>query len=323
MDLFESTMIGGVSARNHFIRSATAEGKATEDGFPTETIRQVYLNLARNEVGVIITSLASVADYEKSSGYQLMMDRDGLIPAYQEITETVHAEGGSIVMQLVHGSSSAQAFPEQAKILGPSSIRNPISGLVPRQMDVDDMAEVAGLFARAAVRAKRAGFDGVQIHGAHSCLLSQFLSPVFNQRTDAFGGSRENRFRFVREVYDAVRGAVGPAYPVWMKLDCTDGFENGLSTEDFLWNGEQLAMRGLDAIEVSGMRQPRVYKGAYYREAAERLAERINAPVILTGGVRSVEDMQVICAESRVQFFGMSRPFLAHPDYITRLKDKR
>ena len=322
MDLFEETVIGGLRARNHFVRSATAEGRATEDGFPTEQIKKVYISLAKGEVGTIITSLTSIADYEKASENQLAIDRDELIPTYREITEAVHNEGGNIVMQLFHGSSTSQAYPGQARILGPSAIRNPLSGLVPQEMTKADMREVKSLFAKAAVRAKQAGFDGVQLHAAHSCLLSQFLSPVFNHRIDKYGGSQENRYRFVGEVYEAVRDAVGTEYPVWIKIDSTDGFEDGLSMEDFLWNGEQFSSAGINAIEVSGLSQPRFYRGAYYREAAEKLADKINASVILTGGIRSLEDMISICDESNVRFFGMARPFMAHPDYLILLRKK-
>ncbi len=320
MNVFEETVIGGIKARNHFVRSATGEGKATEDGFPTEKIKEVYVNLARNEVGIIVTSLTSVAGYEQASRNQLSMDRDELIPAYREVTDAVHAEGGKIVMQLFHGSSTSQAFPNDAKILGPSAVRNPYSGLIPKEMTIEDMSEVAELFAKAAVRAQKAGFDGVQLHGAHSCLLSQFLSPAYNQRTDLYGGTRENRLRFVMQVYCAVREAVGAEYPVWIKLDSTDGYADGISVEDFVWTSKQLADAGMNAIEVSGMVQPRFYQYAYYREAAEKAAEQITADVIVTGGIRTIEDVRGIAKESKAQFFGMSRPFLVHPDYVLQLK---
>lgn len=321
MNLFEDTTIGKLKARNHFVRSATGEGKATDDGFPTEKIKQVYVKLAKGEVGTIITSLTSIASYEKASRNLLSIDKDELIPAYKEITDAVHAEGSNIIMQLFHGSSTSQAYPDKARILGPSAVRNPFSGLVPEEMTIEDMKDVVRLFAEGAVRAKKAGFDGVQLHGAHSCLLSQFLSPVFNRRTDDYGGTKENRYRFVRETYEAVRAAVGKDFPIWIKIDSTDGFEDGLTMEDFLWTGEQLSKAGMNAIEVSGLVQPRVYKGAYYREAAEKLAESIDASVILTGGIRNLDDMVSICNESKVCFFGMSRPFIAHPDYLLRLKE--
>lgn len=321
MDLFKETTIGGLKARNHFVRSATAEGKATKDGFPTEKIKQVYVDLAKGEVGTIITSLTSVASYEMSSRNQLAIDRDELIPAYKEVTDAVHAEGSNIIMQLFHGSSTSQAFPDKARILGPSAVRNPLSGLVPQEMTAEDMCLAATLFAEAAVRAKRAGFDGVQLHGAHSGLLSQFLSPAFNRRSDEYGGNRENCYRFVGEVYEAVRAAVGEAYPIWIKIDSTDGFEDGLTVEDFLWNGEQLFKAGINAIEVSGLSQPKFYRGAYYREAAEKLADRVDASVILTGGIRTLDDIIPICEESKVQFFGMARPFMAHPDYLLKMKE--
>lgn len=141
------------------------------------------------------------------------------------------------------------------------------------------------------------------------------LTPV-----NEYGGTRENRLRFVMQVYCAVREAVGAEYPVWIKLDSTDGYADGISVEDFVWTSKQLADAGMNAIEVSGMVQPRFYQYAYYREAAEKAAEQITADVIVTGGIRTIEDVRGIAKESKAQFFGMSRPFLVHPDYVLQLK---
>ncbi len=246
--------------------------------------------------------------------------RDELIPAYKEITDAVHAEGSNIIMQLVHGSSTSQANPEKSKILGPSAVRNPFSGIVPQEMTEEDIKAVPVLFAQAALRAKKAGFDGVQIHAGHSCLLSQFLSPAFNRRTDSYGGSRENRYRLVGEVYRAIREAVGKNYPIWIKLDSEDGFENGLTTEDFLFNGYNLSKAGMNAIEVTGLVYPRIYSGAYYRKAAGLLTGIVDASVIVTGGIRTLSDVQSLYDENGIKFFGMSRPFMADANYLERMK---
>jgi 2,4-dienoyl-CoA reductase-like NADH-dependent reductase (Old Yellow Enzyme family) len=224
-------------------------------------------------------------------------------------------------MQLFHGSSSSQVHPETSKVLGPSAFSNPFSGLTPREMDKKDMDHVVRLFAQAAVRAKKAGFDGVQLHAGHSGLLSQFLSSGFNRRTDEYGGTRENRYRLIGEIYQAIRESTGRDFPIWIKIDSTDVFEDGLTTEDFLWNGRRMAEDGFDAVEVSGMVHPRMYRGAYYREAGERLSEQINKSVILTGGLRNLKDMLEIANESRLRFFGMSTPFIRYPDYLLRIKN--
>ena len=136
-----------------------------------------------------------------------------MIPDYQKVVDAVHALGSKIFMQIVHGSSHSQGYPDSARILGPSALVHPTSGLTPQEMTKDDIRAVVQLFADAAVRVKKAGFDGVQIHCAHGYLLSHFISPIFNRRTDEYGGSVENRLRIVLEVYHAIRKAVGPDYP--------------------------------------------------------------------------------------------------------------
>ena len=319
-NLYEETLIGGLKAKNHFVRSATAIGNATEDGLPGEAVMKEYTALAKGQIGTIVSGIASVADYEQSSRRQFSIPSDNTVPAYKALVDAVHAEGSNILMQLFHGSSSSQVHPETSKILGPSAIPNPFSGLTPKEMDKEDLSLAVRLFAEAASRAKRAGFDGVQLHAGHSGLLSQFLSPGFNRRTDEYGGSRANRYRFIREIYQAIRDAAGADYPIWIKIDSTDVFEDGLTTEDFLCNGMRMAEDGFDAIEVSGMVHPRMYRGAYYREAGEQLSEQISKSVILTGGLRNLEDMVENANESRLRFFGMSTPFIRYPDYLLNIR---
>lgn len=176
-DLFEATSIGNLKVKNHFIRSATMEGKAAEDGSPTEAIAQMYVNLAKGGVGTIITSYTYISDYEQPQRYELGIYKDEMIPAYRTLTERVHEAGSKIIMQLVHGSSLSQGYPESAVILGPSAVANPRSGIVPKEMTTEDISRVENLFADAAERAKKAGFDGVEIHAAHGMTNITTSSP--------------------------------------------------------------------------------------------------------------------------------------------------
>lgn len=322
LDLFKSTKIGDIDTRNHFVRSATAEGRATEHGLPTEDIKALYMALAKSDVGTIITSYSYIADYEQPAKNQLGIYSDESIPYYKDITDAVHALNGKIVMQIVHGSSISQAYPRSAKILGPSAVVHPSSGLIPKEMDLEDMKKVKGLFANAARRAKEAGFDGVQIHCAHGYLLAQFLSPILNKRKDDYGGSWRNRIRFAEEVYQAVRQAVGNDFPVWIKINSSDEMEGGLSVEDFLKMATHLAQQGIDAFEVSGEQWSlhRNNERAYYKDAAVQLAERVDVPVILTGGLREKADIENIAGNSKVQFFGFARPFLRNINFLETLR---
>lgn len=322
MNLFDTAYIGNLKVRNHFLRSATYEGRADDDGSPNDEILRIYRELAEGGIGTIITSYTYIADYEKPADNQLGIYSDELTAKYKPLTEAVHSGGSRIIMQLVHGSSFRQADPDNARIMGPSAIEHPDSGLTPKEMTISDIKDMAELFAKAAARAKDAGFDGVQIHAAHGYQLSQWITPIFNRRTDEYGGSALNRFRIISDVYYAVREAVGVDFPVWIKINSSDEVPGGITVEDFLEMGREAARIGIDAIEVSGNRwryHPETDR-AYYREAAVRLAELIDKPVILTGGLRELSQLEEISSSSKVNLFGFARPLITDPGFINTLK---
>ena len=232
--LFEETTIGTIPVKNHFLSSATIDGKATNIGYPKYPIKTHYKELCKGQVGTIITSPTYITDYEQPAKNQLGIYHDGMIGAYKNLVAMVHDYDSKIVMQLVHGSSPGQAYPDKARLLGHSAITHPPSGLLPTEMTQEDMTAVVDSFVRAARRVKLAGFDGVQIHCAQGYLLSQFISPLFNHRTDNYGGSVENRLRFVLDIYHGIRQEVGADYPVWIKINCSDEEPGGLSVEDFI-----------------------------------------------------------------------------------------
>ncbi len=201
-----------------------------------------------------------------------------------------------------------------------------------KELTMHDIQDLVAAFADAAGRAKSAGFDGVQIHAAHGYLLSQFLSPIFNRRTDGYGGRIENRSRIHVEVIHAVRKAVGKDYPVLIKMNCPDFAENGLSLEDSLIAGALFADAGLDAIELSGglltggklsPSRPGIHsadKEAYFREELSAFKKKIRIPLILVGGIRSVEVAEQLVADGSADYIAMCRPFIREPDLISRWK---
>lgn len=323
MNLFDKTQIGNMQVKNHFLRSATYEGKATEDGRPTEAIESIYQELAQGDVGTIITSYSYITDYEQPEKHQLAIYHDRFIDDYRALVDMVHSYGSKIVMQIVHGSSMSQGYLEKATVLGPSAIPHPLSGITPKEMTKSEIRDVALAFAQAAVRVKAAGFDAVQLHCAHGYLLSQFISPLFNKREDEYGGSVENRVRIVKEVYQAVREKVGDDYPIWIKMNSSDEEPNGLTVEEFLEMASQLAAAGIDAIEVSGnrWRQHKADERLYYKTAAVQLSEKVDAAVILTGGIRTLAEMEQVYQTSKVNLFGFSRPLLKDPNFVRTLSE--
>jgi 2,4-dienoyl-CoA reductase-like NADH-dependent reductase (Old Yellow Enzyme family) len=201
-------------------------------------------------------------------------------------------------------------------------------------MSKEDIDCVVRAFGDAAARAKRSGFDAIEIHAAHGYLLSQFLSPMVNQRTDEYGGALANRGRMVLEVLNGVRRAVGSDYPVLIKLNSEDFVEGGFSVEDMLELSALLEKAGIDAIEMSGgtgseaskykpVRFGTVSKEneAYYRDAARRYKQSTRVPLILVGGIRSPEVAERLVEEGTTDYVAMSRPLICEPDLVNRWKN--
>jgi 2,4-dienoyl-CoA reductase-like NADH-dependent reductase (Old Yellow Enzyme family) len=196
------------------------------------------------------------------------------------------------------------------------------------------VADLTAAFAEGAARAKQAGFDGVQIHAAHAYLLSQFLSPAFNRRQDQYGGDVLNRSRVLMEVYRAIRTAVGADYPVLIKLNCQDFIENGLTLEDSLQIGRMLSEAGIDAIELSGgvvtdgetwsfpsrPAQPSVPVEPYYLNEAQAFKKAIDVPLILVGGIRSLDVSESLVKAGTTDYIALCRPLIMEPDLINRWK---
>jgi 2,4-dienoyl-CoA reductase-like NADH-dependent reductase (Old Yellow Enzyme family) len=289
------------------------------------------VDLAKGDVGLIITSHAYVSSEGKAGPWQLAVYDDKFIPGLREMTAAVHDNGGKIVLQLAHaGNFAAEKLTGQIPL-----VVSDFEGLAksPRKEITDpDIRRLVIAFADAAGRAKSAGFDGVQIHSAHGYLLSQFLSPVFNRRQDQYGGAIRNRARIHLEVYHAVRKTVGESYPILMKLNCRDFVENGLTLEDSLQVGSMLADAGLDAIELSGglltggkLSPSRSGidtedKEAYFREDARAFKKNIGIPLIVIGGMRSLEVAERLVKDGGADYISMSRPFIREPDLINRWK---
>jgi 2,4-dienoyl-CoA reductase-like NADH-dependent reductase (Old Yellow Enzyme family) len=329
--LFEASEINGMKLKNRFVRSATWEGMAEEDGRCTLKLTDLMIELARGGVGLIVSSHAYVSPEGQAGFKQLGVYNDELLPGLASMAEAVHDNGGKIVMQLAHAGFFGSAKLSGHTPLAPSSVEGFAKG--PRkEMTVMDIKGVIRAFAAAAQRAKRAGFDGVQIHAAHGYLLSQFLSPAFNRRRDEYGGDIRNRSKVLVDVLAAVRAAVGNSYPVLVKMNCQDFIENGLTLEDSLQVGTLLAEKGIDAIELSGgvliggkLSPSRVgiqsaEKEAYFQEEARAFKAKINVPLILVGGNRSFRVAEGLVNEGTADYISMSRALIREPGLINRWK---
>jgi 2,4-dienoyl-CoA reductase-like NADH-dependent reductase (Old Yellow Enzyme family) len=330
--LFDKTKIRNINLKNRFIWSATWQGKANFDGSSSPTLINSFLPVARSETGLIISEMAYVSRNAVSAPFQLGAYGENLIPGLKRITDFVHWAGSPIVIQLVHGGLFSSPILSGSTPLGPTPLDTP-DGMTGKEMSKSDIEVVVNAFHDAALLAKVAGFDGVQIHGAHGWLLSQFLSPYFNKRTDEYGGNLENRSRILLEVVHSVREAVGKNFAVLVKINTDDFLPGGFTTDEMIAVSVMLEKAGIDAIEISGGTigalltgnidgsfSPASKKVVYYLDAAKRLKSKINIPVILVGGIRSFETADELIRSGAADYISLCRPLIREPGLIKRWK---
>ncbi len=327
--LFETTEINGMKLANRFVRSATWEGMAAVDGSCTPRLIGLVTQLAEGGVGLIITSHAYIRPDGQASPWQLGISKDEFIGGLQEMTREVHKHESRIVMQITHGGLFSNAELTGQTLLAPSEITG-FTQSPPKEVTIAEIRAIVEAFGQAAFRAKKAGFDGVQIHSAHGYLLSQFLSPAFNKRRDDYGGPVEKRARVLLDVLREVRTAVGPDFPILVKMNSADFLDGGLTLDDSLQIGAMLKNGGIDAIELSGgtirsgeLKHSRLgitseEKEAYFKDAAKAFKEKLNVPLILVGGIRSFRLAERLLDDRIADYISMSRPFIREPALVKR-----
>lgn len=318
-----------MALKNRFVRSATWEGLATVQGESTSELTEMMATLARGGVGLIISSHSYVSPEGQATPWQLGIHTDDLIPGLKNLTSVVHKNGGKIVMQLAHAGQYAVEQPAGRSALSVSDSESFVGKNI-RVATSEDIQNIVFAYAQAAGRAKKAGFDGIEIHSGHGYFLSQFLSPAFNSRQDEYGGAIGSRARIHLQIYQAIREVVGKGYPIMIKMNCADFMENGMTIDDSLQAAKLFSKAGFDAIEVSGgiIRTGKlspsrpgiaaVHQEAYFKEYARRFKMEINTPLILVGGMRSFEVAEKIIDDGIADYISMSRPFIREPDLINR-----
>jgi len=250
--LFQPTRIKSLTLENRLVRSATHEGLADEDGFPTPSLLTLYQRLAKGGVGLIITGFAFVSpDGKCMLGGMLGIDRDRHVEAYRRLVDQVHSAGARIAMQIVHCGRQTRPEAIGQQPLAPSAVRDKSLFVTPRPMTEDDIERVILAFGQAARRVRESGFDAVQVHAAHGYLLNQFLCPHTNRRTDRWGGSIENRMRIITRIYRQCRREVGPDYPILIKINASDAMKKGLKPEESLIMARMMSDLGFDGLEIS------------------------------------------------------------------------
>lgn len=335
MILFRPIRIGPVTVPGRLSRSATLEFASDEQGRPGEALREIYLALARGGTPWIHTGFAYVQANGRSARMQNGIHSDDLVPAWRALVEAVRAVAPEtkLFMQIVHGGRQValECVPEP---VAPSAVPLKPGAVKPREMTRREIDETLDAFGAAARRAREAGFDGVQLHGAHGFLISQFLSPYTNRRTDDWGGTPERRRRFALEALRRVRAAAGPDVAVTIKLNAEDFVPEGLSLAESCEAARALVAEGLDAIEVSGFMfggderyaptrkgDPKPQEEGFYLSQALEIKRAVGAvPVGACGGFRSYDIMTRVLDADGLDFMALSRPFICEPDLVRRFR---
>lgn len=311
--MFEPGLIGSLELPNRFIRSATAEFSAnSEDGTITPEYLDLYSELAHGGIGLIIQGHLYILDEGKAHENMAGISQEFHIQGLSHLVASVHNSNGLIAAQINHGGAHSTSKKGPSKREGKET----------KKMTDQDIEDVITGFKKAAGRAKKAGYDAVQIHSAHGYLISQFLSNRMNQRRDSWGGTLENRAQILFSVYNAVRSDVGNKYPVLVKMNGSDLPFDGYSVTEASLVAKRLAEDGVDAVEISGMKSTRTFKPpneGYFAKTAEKIKEDIgDTPLISVGGHRTFSKIQQL--RELVDYVSLARPFIREPGLVRKFK---
>lgn len=322
--LQNAIQIGSLTLKNRLVMPPMATGKSSA-GYVTDELIAYYRDRAQySSPGLIVLEHAFIAPAGRASAGQLSIADDDCIAGLTKLVQAIHEAGSAVIAQLNHAGSGAE--PETPGVnLSASAVaspRKPDSG-VPREMTRAEILLTEAAFVRAALRAVRAGCDGVEIHSAHSYLLNQFYSPLTNRRTDEYGPqTMENRLRFHLETVDAVRKAVGQDVPIALRLGGADYLPGGSTEEDAVEACRLLEAAGVDLIDLSGGMcgyiRPEHSEPGYFSSMSEKVKDAVDVPVLVTGGVQTIADAERLLQEGKADLIGVGRALFRDAHWLER-----
>jgi 2,4-dienoyl-CoA reductase-like NADH-dependent reductase (Old Yellow Enzyme family) len=321
---FEPFTLGPLTLPNRFVRAACGERMADREGRVGHDLLAYVDVLARGGAGLIILGHGYVRRDGRLTDNETGLDRDDQIPRLKLIAQQIQRRGARACLQVSHGGRQCRPVVIETTPLAPSPIEVIKTGVVPRELNVEEILELVAAFVRAATRVREAGFDAVQVHAAHGYLISQFLSPATNRREDEWGGDPVRRRRFLLEVVHGIRGAVGPDYPLLLKMNLDDCIPGGISLEEALAAAAAAREAGIDALEVSGgmvdsakgAARKDIQPGrqeAYFRPLARAARAALDLPLILVGGIKSPATVSDLVASGDVDLVALGRPLIREP----------
>jgi len=335
-NLFQPGRIGLLTIKNRIIMAAMGTRYSTDTLGVSDRQIAYYAERAKGGVGMIIVEATCVDRMHSGLYPTLTLDKDSCIPGHAELVEAIHRHGANAALQLFHPGRHASLYLNTGQQpVAPSPLPSPRNRVMPRELSIADIEELIAEFAAAARRAQRAGYDALEIHGAHGHLLHQFLSPRMNHRNDKYGGSLENRMRFSVEVISRVKTATRGALPVIFRLTAQESREGGYSAQD-AWVYAQMAVSaGADAIHVTAGTydddkdnidptvSPQSFPQGWLIPYTHTLKSKVNVPVIAVGVIREPQAADDILAQGRADFIALGRPLLADTEWPLKALEGR
>lgn len=327
-NIFSSLKVKNMTLKNRIVMMPMGTNYACQNGEISEEHIKYYEQRAKGGTGLIIVENVAVDFPLGSNGTtQLRIDHDSYIPRLYELTERLHSYGANVAVQINHAGASAVPSRIGCQPVSSSNVPSKEGGAVPRPLEKSEILEIVQKYAEAAKRVQTACFDAVEIHAGHSYLISQFLSPIYNKRTDEFGGSPENRARFARLVIDSVRKAVGPKFPILLRFSADEILKGGNTLEDTLKILEYLNDE-VDIFDVSaslnGALQYQIdkmdLKDGWRSYMSKAVRDKFHKPTITTGNIRNPEAAEKILAAGEADLIGMGRGLIADPKWAEKVK---
>jgi len=334
--LFEGGRIGALTIRNRSVMSPMHTILVESDGTPRERMIRYYEERAKGGIGLIINEAVRVDDVFSNIGCrQFSMSQDFHTVAAERLTEAVHKYDARIFAQLHHSGATANPnYCSGGEVIAPSAVPAGPGRIVPREMIMSEIKEIEAKFIAAAVRCQKAGYDGVELHGAHGYLLAETFSPHYNKRTDEYGGSFENRMRMITEIIQGIRAVLGTRFPISVRIcgdEMTPWLNNMMDLEYGLKIARYLEVLGIDCINISNGSavnpnancEPYSYQPGWKKHVAKAYKEALHIPVIATNTIKSPAFAEELLVDGICDFVGLGRSQLADPEFVKKAKEGR
>lgn len=334
--LFSDVRIGTMTVPNRFCFAATSSELADTGGYATEAMAEYYAVRARGGCGLLVVEATYVEMEGRRLPHNAMLHEDRFIPGLARVAAAIREAGGKSALQLNHGGREAIAAVSGSVPLGPSPIASPFTGggqaTPPRELTVPEIRRIVRRFAEAAKRAQAAGFDAVEVHGAHGYLVSQFLSPDANRRQDEYGRDQQGRARLACEIIEAVKEACGAGYPVLLRINSADHHQNATELSHSLITAACAEAAGADALSISaGIHASRPYRiipgmmieTGWNRQAVAEIRRNVNIPVMATGRITTPELAEQILESGEADMVCLSRALIADPELPNKAREGR